>query len=349
MPSGRRTPPDATAGPVSTSWTVSASRARRQRSGGSHDLVWNGHQIQNLVLEPTWRLERSIRLVHTRFGVRLWQAPGDGHALGDWSAVPRRKDRSRQDGRDRGPGRRPGMRCSHTRTEPHPRPPRPRPGPTAVRSTHEPGPRSPHWPPAAAPGARHRSRRTAPRRARPRTTPRPRRLSPPGPTSRPGPTWAPPCSLAWPAITSRSRRYSAVGPGGVPRAATSARWTSSVGSNQTAGRGRRCRRDGLGRQRGALGDHQRPGGRAHSSSSTSGPRTVRRDLAHSAAGIDRCHRCRVIASRRRAAGCPAPRARSRWAQVRVSAPYQRRPWRRAIRVAMVVLPVPGGPPIPGGA
>ena len=42
---------------------------------------------------------------------------------------------------------------------------------------------------------------------------------------------------------------------------------------------------------------------------------------------------------------PAASARSRCSHVRVSALYSLRPWRLAIRRAIVVLPVPGGPPI----
>src|SRR6266542_3861341 len=53
----------------------------------------------------------------------------------------------------------------------------------------------------------------------------------------------------------------------------------------------------------------------------------------------------LVASQGIAAGFPAWTARSRCSHVLVSAPYQRRPWRRARRVATVVFPDAGGPPI----
>lgn len=104
---------------------------------------------------------------------------------------------------------------------------------------------------------------------------------------------------------------------------------------------------GLRWERGALGDHPSgESGRGRRSSRTIGPRSVCRDMSSICVGVDCTQRCcSVIVSQRRAAGFPARRARSRCCQVRVSAPYQRNPCRRAIRVAMVVLPVPGGSPI----
>ncbi len=82
------------------------------------------------------------------------------------------------------------------------------------------------------------------------------------------------------------------------------------------------------------------------SSTTIGPRSAWRESSSSSAGVEPTHRSSgVMASQRCAAGCPSRSARSRCAHVWVSALYQRSPWRRASRVAIVVLPEPGGPPI----
>ena len=131
------------------------------------------------------------------------------------------------------------------------------------------------------------------------------------------------------------------------RSSSCARWNSGVGMSQTA------------REGSAMPDETTEGervepsatmsgetGSCRRSSTTIGPRSACRDSSSISAGVASSHRCAgVIASQRCAAGLSSRSARSRCAHVRVSALYQRRPCRRARRVAIVVLPEPGGPPI----
>jgi hypothetical protein len=87
-------------------------------------------------------------------------------------------------------------------------------------------------------------------------------------------------------------------------------------------------------------------GNARRSSTTIEPRSRWSDISNISAGVDRSQRSPGVSdSQRCAAAIPAASARSRCAQVCVSALYRRRPWRRASRVAIVVFPEPGGPPI----
>lgn len=131
------------------------------------------------------------------------------------------------------------------------------------------------------------------------------------------------------------------GPSDRSRASSCARWNSPDGISQTARSG--PTEGGTAEPSATINGDV---GSRPTSPTTIGPRSRWSDISSISAGVADVQRSAgVIASHRCAAAFPSRSARSRCAHVRVSALYQRNPCRRASRVAIVVLPEPGGPPI----